>query len=395
MAKTRYKGVYKDKNGVIFYQAELGIDKITGKRIQKKGRKTKLGKPFANLKEAHDEMIRVQTEYNQSDGISDYNMIFERFINSEYQIAYFAGKESSTRLNAEMNFKLLVQRFGNKKLHDLTARDVEAYRLYLINESGKKQSYARQIWNRLRLALDYAVRMGYMENNPCRKTEGITLGKQFADFWTFEEFQKIINVIDTSKYIDRRNFVMIWLMYFTGVRVHEGCALLWKDVDFKEKRLRVNKTLEMWKDEEGHHHFRVKNTTKTPAGMRWIELDEITLDYLKNWKEIQAGGQEDDYIFQTYNGCAYRWTVAGAIKKYAKLAGVKNVSGKALRHSHASYLINVLQKDVLYVARRLGHTNPSITLRHYAHWFNGQGISISDDLTANMMAFGLSGLDKK
>lgn len=129
--------------------------------------------------------------------------------------------------------------------------------------------------------------------------------------------------------------------------------------------------------------------------MRWIELDDVTIEYLKNWQEIQAGGKDDDYIFMTYDSCAYRWTVKAALRKYADLAGNKRISGKGLPHSHASYLINVLQKDVLYVARRLGHSNPTVTLRHYAHWFNGQGISYSDELTANILAFDLAGLDKK
>lgn len=249
MATTKYKGVFIDKNGKIFYQTQLGYDKITGKRVQVKGRKNKLGKFFDTPKEAYDELIRIISEYNQSDGISDYAITLERFINREYLPAYKAGKESSTQLSAEANFKQIVERFGTKKLRDLTVRDVEAYRLWLLNSSGKKQSYCRLIWNRFRLSLDYAVRMGYIENNPCRKTDGITLGKQFADFWTFDDFQKVINIIDTSKYIDRRNFIMIWLMYFTGVRFHEGCALQWADVDFKGKRLRVNKTLEMWQDE--------------------------------------------------------------------------------------------------------------------------------------------------
>ena len=44
--KTKYTGVYKDEKGNFFYQTELGIDKITGKRIRKKGRKDKNGKLF-------------------------------------------------------------------------------------------------------------------------------------------------------------------------------------------------------------------------------------------------------------------------------------------------------------------------------------------------------------
>lgn len=32
----KYKGVYCDKNGKIFYQADLGVDPVTGKRVQRK-----------------------------------------------------------------------------------------------------------------------------------------------------------------------------------------------------------------------------------------------------------------------------------------------------------------------------------------------------------------------
>jgi len=38
MATTKYPGVYKnEKTGYFFYNVELGVDQITGKRIQKKG----------------------------------------------------------------------------------------------------------------------------------------------------------------------------------------------------------------------------------------------------------------------------------------------------------------------------------------------------------------------
>lgn len=353
MAKTQYKGVFKDSNGKYFYQVELGTDKITGKRIQKKSRKSTLGKPFLTVREARDEMIRVQNQYNQSDGIFDYNMTFERFINTEYLVAYRAGKQPATIMSAEYNFQHLVERFGRKKLRDLTVRDVEAFRLYMLNEQPWKQSYCKQIWNRFRLSLDYAVKMGYIETNPCRRTDGIPLGKQFSDFWTFDEFQKVIALMNLRVYREHRDFIVIWLMYFTGCRVHEACALKWDDIDFKNKRLRVNKTLEMRHDED------------------------------------------EDYIFTLYGDCMFRWNIAAAMKKYSNRAGVKNLTGRGLRHSHASYLIVVLQKDILYVARRLGHTNPAVTLRHYSHWFNGRGSVETEELTASILSNGLADLDKK
>lgn len=40
MAKTKYPCVYQDSKGRFSYLVELGIDQVTGKRIQKKERKT-------------------------------------------------------------------------------------------------------------------------------------------------------------------------------------------------------------------------------------------------------------------------------------------------------------------------------------------------------------------
>lgn len=42
MPKTKYSCVYQDSNGNFFYQIELGIDRVTGKRIQKKGEKIRM-----------------------------------------------------------------------------------------------------------------------------------------------------------------------------------------------------------------------------------------------------------------------------------------------------------------------------------------------------------------
>ena len=52
ISKTKkYKGVYKDSNGKIYFQIELGVDPITGKRIQKKGSRDSHGLPFKSRKE--------------------------------------------------------------------------------------------------------------------------------------------------------------------------------------------------------------------------------------------------------------------------------------------------------------------------------------------------------
>ena len=72
------------------------------------------------------------------------------------------------------------------------------------------------------------------------------------------------------------------------------------------------------------------------------------------------------------------------IKKYSKLAGVKKIEVKGLRHSHASYMINELNVSILILSKRLGHASPEITLRHYAHFYPVADETIVENMTGNI-----------
>jgi integrase len=52
----------------------------------------------------------------------------------------------------------------------------------------------------------------------------------------------------------------------------------------------------------------------------------------------------------------------------ARSIGMSDVTFHALRHTHASMLI-AAGLDVVQIARRLGHSSPTITLNTYSHMF--------------------------
>ena len=57
------------------------------------------------------------------------------------------------------------------------------------------------------------------------------------------------------------------------------------------------------------------------------------------------------------------------VGKAAARAGLTGVTFHALRHTFASLLIDQ-GHDSVFVSRQLGHANPAITLRVYAHLFD-------------------------
>ena len=175
------------------------------------------------------------------------------------------------------------------------------------------------------------------------------------------------------------SFLSIWLYYTTGIRVSEGLALQWSDVDFQNKKLRINKTLV-----RSRGKWELKQWTKTDCGMRTISLDNDTISYLRNWKAVHDILGLNEFIM-TYSGNPLsRSTIMRIITQHAKIANVKRIQGKGLRHSHVSYMINEFNASVLLLSKRLGHSSPEITLKHYSHLWSRSDEGLAEMITGNI-----------
>lgn len=385
---TKYPGVYKDSKGNYFYQTEFGTDKVTGKRIRKKGRKDSTGKPFSSASEANKELTRLKREYHKTHGYSNYKMTYGQFMDNVYIPYYKTEVEESTFNVRIILLEKIRDRFFSIPLRDISIEDVQELRTWLLTSKedggeGYSQSYASMIFGAFRQSLDKAVQMQYLEHNISKNINAISKGKAIVPYWTKQEFERVINQICIKDFYEHLNFVMLWVYYMTGVRVNEGTALCWNNVDFDNKRLIV------------HHMLIIKNRkewqrnsyTKTEDGKRIIALDDDTIKILQDWRNRQKKvglGEEKDFIF-TYDGLPMiKSTIGRIINRYAKLAGVKKIQAKGLRHSHASYLINEFNVSVLVLSQRMGHSSPEITLKHYAHMWSGADIEIVKKMKGNI-----------
>lgn len=383
MAKTKYAGVYKDKNGKFFYQLDLGLDKETGKRIQIKSRKDEWGAPFKSALAANKELTRIKSLHNLQGRQSNYNLLYKDFMEKYYIPHYKASVQRSTWESRESGLNHIKERFGDKKLRDITIVDCQNYRTWLLNaqESGYSQSYASLLYGMFRKTLDYAVILEFLNKNISKNTKAISKGKAVVPFWTKEEFEKVLSSICIDDFYEHMCFVMIWLYYMTGIRVSEGLALNWNDVDLNKKKLQVHHTLDMI----NQANYKRKPYTKTKSGMRTISLDDDTVSILRTWKQRQKQHGIENFILSYTDLPIGRSTVQRIIQRYAKIANVHAIQGKGLRHSHVSYLINEFNTDILVVSQRLGHSSPEITLKHYAHLWSRNDESIAEKMTGNII----------
>lgn len=154
----------------------------------------------------------------------------------------------------------------------------------------------------------------------------------------------------------------IVLDLYTGLRIGELCALTWENIDLKNKRILVTKTLQ--------RIYLAKNKTailidspKSVNSIRKIPMNDKVYEILK----FQKKQKKDQDFFLTGNKRyieprRYQYT----FNKILKEAGLRDYNFHILRHTFATNCIKV-GMDPKSLSEILGHSNVNITLNKYVH----------------------------
>lgn len=194
-------------------------------------------------------------------------------------------------------------------------------------------------------------------------------------------------ILEKAK-LTQRERVFVDLLYYTGVRRGEALALTVKDVDFKNRRLIINKNLVI-KDGESH----IKNSPKTSAGNRSIPLPTKLLSELQEY----IAHTRNIYLFTMKNGepmskSSFRRFWYNILDKMNVAAGgdefsrsdtairliAKDVTPHIFRHTYATNLYYA-GIDVKTAQRLLGHSSIQVTLEIYTHLDAEVSISNTED----------------
>lgn len=287
--------------------------------------------------------------------------------------------------------KQIAPHIGSAPMQRLGTAEVQAWHSKM-RDAGLSAVTVRHAHALLRKALGDAVRHGQLSRNVCgldgqraprvpKKKPAIVKGKQLAD------------VVDKLK--ETTIYPEAMLALFCGLRAGEVLALTWSAVDLDRRVLRVRASVE----EVAGQPLKIKKP-KTEDGERQVTMPDIVVDALRDHRRQQLElrmllGQgrpdADAVIFPGPDGGPGRRT-ALSIRwgKVAEAIGIPAVTFHNLRHSHASQLI-AAKVDIVTISARLGHADPSITLRVYSHEFEE-----SDEAAANAInaALGASPVPK-
>ncbi len=185
---------------------------------------------------------------------------------------------------------------------------------------------------------------------------------------------------------EHRLYAFFHLAAHTGARRGELLNLRWSDIDLDQGEITITGSAAVIAGE------RVEGTTKAGRG-RTISLDAGTVQVLRQHRGQQVAERlivgtdwlGGDYVFTTGFGAPiYPSTVTQLMPKLIAAHNQKTPSEPLpparlhdLRHIHATTLL-LAGVPVHVVAVRLGHADPSITLRVYAHVLREDAGGVAD-----------------
>ena len=275
--------------------------------------------------------------------------------------------------------KHVIPRIGSCLLSKLTVDKIQSFYNEkhksgrLDGRGGLDPKTIRNIHSMLHSALDQAVKNDLIPKNP---TEFVTLPKlekKGIRYLTPEEQQELIKACR-----DERLGFSIILTLYTGLRLGELLGLQWRDIDFENNLLSVNRTFNRVKNFDPNKDSKtelVLGTPKSKNSIRTIPLNKLIMGEFHAYKSHQDKEKSDageayqdlDFVFANPIGAPIEpRTYQDFFKRMIKKAQIKDTNFHALRHTFATRALE-LNLPIKVVSQIMGHANIQITLDTYTH----------------------------
>lgn len=293
----------------------------------------------------------------------------------------YVSLKQGVRYNTRVSYSFVLnlvekEDFGCRKISTIKISDAKQWFMKL-HEDGRGYSTITSVRGVLKPAFQMACDEDAIRKNPFlfKLTDVVPNDSERRLALTEEQLNTWMAFIRSdktySKYYDE--FVVL---LETGMRVSEFCGLTRNDLDFENRRIRVDHQLVR---ERGGKYY--AEEPKTASGCRYIPMTDVVFQSLKNMLEKRPDVRKEPMV-DGYTGFLMldkngnpkvalhienemRW----AMKKYRKLYPDKplpDITPHVFRHTFCTNYANAGMdiKDLQYL---MGHSDAGVTLNVYTH----------------------------
>jgi integrase len=262
-------------------------------------------------------------------------------------VAYLHTEQSKRTLAA--NLKRSRDKFGRLLVRELTAEAVQTWLASLALAETTRRSSLKA----MRQALQQAVEWDYAHRNVASSVE---MPKEPR--YSVHPFASWAEVLSVSESMTRTaDKALVRFACATGLRPQEWQAIRWLDIKPSERTLRVSRAL---------RNGKVEDRGKTDAALRTVHLTARALQALDLLpvpirREQLVFPAERGGPINLHNWRAREWAdaLSAASLTYRPPSGMRDTFATLNLADGAS---------IEWIAKEMGHTEVTTTLRHYAEW---------------------------
>ena len=270
----------------------------------------------------------------------------------------------------------IIPMLGHHRARDLSVEHVDAFYRDMVRSGLSPQSAKRYTYT-LKSIERFARKRGHMKTQPVTDALSDLGGLAAKRIRTFapEEVARLLHVASERRKGYHARTTVMWELFVNlaaicGLRKGEIIGLTASDIDLENRAIRVRHNLTS--------HGLLKGP-KTPAGVRVLPMPRRLAPMLEQWIAEHWIPNPRDLLFTVSGGTRVDqanmrkpWL---ALLKAAGLDGGETFHFHALRHFHASWLVNN-GMPITEVSKLLGHSHFDMTLKVYAHALMSDGARI-------------------
>lgn len=225
------------------------------------------------------------------------------------------------------------------------------------NKSQNRKDYSRPIQNatinnyirNLKVYFNFMADNYMIKVNPFDKVKFLKSQRKKKAFIKDEEFYKLLKCLDTTKYAEFRDYVVIQLVFDTGMRIGETLSIdITTDLDLQNRAIRLRAEI-----------------TKAKVA-RTVFFSVKMCELLIKWIKFKDRYIESNLLFpvQLRDKLLFVNNFEKNYKKYCNRVGIEECSPHGLRNNFAKRFL-MSGGNIYTLSRILGHSSVKVTEQCY------------------------------
>ncbi len=239
----------------------------------------------------------------------------------------------------EVTLRHMIDFFGNKKLSQISPKDLDDYKLHMLNNGYKPASVNRELAC-LKYLYNLAIRRKrFFSANPVSEVEYLDEGEGITRILTHAEEEQLIS--NSPPLLAS----IIFIALNTAMRKMEILSLKWDYIDLEKNFITLPQT-----------NTKAKKTRVIPINslVRTVFL------------ELKIKSDGSSYVFPSESKNGHISWITHSFGSSCKRAKIENLRFHDLRHTCATRMLEA-GADIVSVSKILGHSDINLTIKRYIH----------------------------